>query len=396
MGGSIILKIQKHTSPLWVIFEIAFFRSLAAALLNAILPLYFRSFVDSDAAVGIIFVIGYASSCISNVYASRIIAHIKQRKSLLLALAVFTSVFLGFSIAKHSAIIFLLFAIYQFILALFVTDVSLYIKHYSDYKTIAENAGKLGSFANIGWFVGPFLGSLIADKYGFESVFILSAIIALIALFTFFFVRIGDEEVNVQHSRSFAGNLKYFFKDPNLRRTYINNAGLGFIFSIWDFLPLLMAKIGATVPIIGMTKSLMGVPQSIFEYPVGRLADKETGEKKLFIVGYIMAALFTLFLGFTTDLRVFITFFFIAATGTSLLEMTRDSYFFRQIKEKEVELISVYRTSDTLPYLVGQCLAILTLSLIPIEWWFIAGGSIAFIVFVSNAFRLKELKKHAS
>ena len=53
-------------------------------------------------------------------------------------------------------------------------------------------------------------------------------------------------------------NLKFFFKDPNLRKTYINNAGLGFIYSIWDMLPLLMLKLGAALPIIGMTKTLMG------------------------------------------------------------------------------------------------------------------------------------------
>lgn len=390
---SLLLRLHLHPSPLWVIFEINFFRNLAGAVLTAILPIYFRQFVNSDAEVGMIFFVGYLAAFFSNLYSAHIIEQLKKRKSLLLALMLFTILFAFFTVAQHKALVFFLFAMYQFILSLFILDISLYLKHYSNYREIAENEGKLGAFGNIGWLVGPLLGSLIADKFGFEAVFLFSAAVSLIALTTFFFIRLGHEEIRFPHRRPFASNVKLFFADANLRKTYLNNAGLGFIYSIWDFLPLLMLKIGATIPIIGMTKTLMGVPQSIFEFPIGQMADKETGERKIFIVGYALAAIATLLLGFTTNLPVFITIFFLAAIGTSFLEMTRDSYFFRQIKEKEIELVSVYRTSDTLPYLVGQGLAIAMLSFFPIEWWFVIGGIIATIIFLPNAYRLKELKR---
>lgn len=380
-----------RSKALWVIFEINFFRNLAGAVLTAILPIYFRQFVNSDAEVGMIFFVGYLAAFFSNLYSAHIIEHLKKRKSLILALILFTILFAFFTVAQHKTLVFFLFAIYQFILSLFILDISLYLKHYSNYREIAENEGKLGAFGNIGWLIGPLLGSLIADKFGFEAVFLFSAAVSLIALVTFFFIRLGHEEIRFPHRRPFASNVKLFFADANLRKTYLNNAGLGFIYSIWDFLPLLMLKIGATIPIIGMTKSLMGVPQSIFEFPIGQMADKETGERKIFIVGYGLAAIATLLLGLTTNLPLFITIFFLAAIGTSFLEMTRDSYFFRQTKEQEVELIAVYRTSDTLPYLVGQGLAIATLSFFPIEWWFVIGGIIATVIFLPNAYRLKEL-----
>jgi MFS family permease len=378
-----------------VIFEINFFRNLAAATLTVILPLFFRQFVNSDAAVGAIFFAGYLAAFFSNLYASRIIEHFKKRKSLILALAALTILFASFTLINHTAVVLVFFALYQFILSLFVLDISLYLKHYSNFKELAENEGKLGSFGNIGWLIGPLFGSLLADQFGFETVFFFSAAVSLIALITFFFIRLDQEEIHFPHTQSFAKNIHRFFRDPNLRKTYINNAGLGFIYSIWDFLPLLMLSFGATIPIIGMTKTLMGVPQSIFEFPIGRMADRETGERKIFIVGYFLAAVFTLLLGFTSNLHWFITFFFIAATGTSFLEMTRDAYFFRQMPEREVELTAVYRTSDTLPYLVGQGLAILTLSFLPLKWWFVIGGTIGLVIFVANAWKLKELKSPA-
>lgn len=393
MKHSLLLKLRFKVSPIWVIFEINFFRNLAAAVLTAILPLYFRQFTGSDAGVSMIYFVGYLSAFLSNFYSAHIIEHIKKRKSLLIALAFFTVIFAGYAMAKHTATVLIIFAVYQFLLSLFIMDVGLYIKHYSDYKTLAENEGKLGSFSNIGWLVGPLLGSLIADKFGFETVFFFSSAICFIALFTFFFIRLTGEDVKMHHSRPFASNIKKFFSDPNLRRTYINNTGVGFIITIWDLLPLLMVKLGATLTTIGMTKTLMGLPQTIFEYPLGKVADKETGERKLFMIGFALAAFFTMLLGFTKDLHWFIAFFFIAAIGSSFLEMTRDSYFFRQIPEKEIELISVYRTSDTLPYMVGQAAAIFVLSILSIEWWFIIGGGLG-LLYVVNAFRLKDLFKH--
>lgn len=393
MHKSILLKLHLRPSPLWTIFEVNFFRNLASAVLTAILPIYFKKFVGSDALVGVIFLIGYIAAMISSYYSSHIIEHFKKRKALVLALIAFTMLFALFAIANHTAIVLMIFALYQFILSLFILDISLYIKHYSNFRTIAENSGKAGAFGNIGWMVGPLLGALIADKFGFEAVFLLSSLISLIALAMFFFVRLANEETHFSHTRHFLENVKQFFKDANLRKTYINNSGLWFIYSIWDFLPLLMLTInGVTLPIIGMTKTLMGIPQAIFEFPIGRMADRETGERKIFIIGYALAAIFTIFLGFTTNLHAFITFFFIAAVGTSFLEMTRDSYFFRQMPEREVELISVYRTGDTLPYVIGQGLAILTLIFVPLKIWFIIGGIVG-IWFIINAYGLKDLRK---
>lgn len=389
---TLLLRLRLTPSPLWVIFEINFFRNLSVAMLTAVMPLYFREFAGSNAGVGVILFTGYCAAFISSLYSSHIIEHFKKRKALLLALLALSAIFAGFAFANSTAIILLLFALYQFILALFIFDICLYVKHYSNLKSIAENTGKLGSLGNLGWIVGPLLGSLIADRFGFESVFFLSSAISTVALLTFFFVRLDKEEIRFPHTKPFRQNIREFFQIPNLRKTYFNNAGLGFIYSIWDYLPLLMLQLGATLPIIGMTKTLMGIPQSVFEFPIGRMADKETGERRIFIAGYVLAAVFTLFLGFTTDLRWFIIFFFIAATGTSCLEMTRDSYFFRQMSERHIELVSVYRTSDNLPYLVGQGLAILVLSFLPVQGWFIIGGGIA-LIFAWNAIRLKEIKK---
>lgn len=392
MRKTLLLTLCPHRSPLWIIFEINFLRNFSVALLTSIFALYIRKFFPSDAAVAAVFFTGYCAAFVSNIYSAHLIEHLKKRKALLLGLGSFSLLFGLFAYAQRSTTVLLLFTIYQFAFALIIFDIGLYIKHYSNLKTIAENQGKLGSLGNIAWILGPLLGSLIAEKYNFEVVFLLSSFFSLIALCSFFFVRLDHEDIPFPHARSFHKNIALFFKDKNLRKTYINNAGLGFIYSIWDYLPLLMTGIGATLPVIGMTKTLMGVPQAIFEYPLGQMADKETGERKLFIIGYALAFGFTALLGLTANLHLFIAFFFFAATGTSFLEMTRDSYFYRQMSEREVELISVYRTSDTLPYLVGQGLAVIFLSLAPLSWWFVIGGS-AGIMFIINAWKLKNLKR---
>ena len=154
---------------MWIIFEINFLRHLASAMLSTVLALYFRQFVDSDAAVGAIFFAGYTAALLSNFYSARLIKHLHRRKTLLLALMGLSAAFALFAVIRHTALVFLMFAVYQFMLALFVMDVGLYIKHFSNYRQLAGNTGKLGSIGNLGFLVGPLLGGLLADKFGFEG-----------------------------------------------------------------------------------------------------------------------------------------------------------------------------------------------------------------------------------
>ena len=173
------------------------------AILTAVFPLYLRQITGSDAGVSMVFIIGYSAALISKFYSSRLIEHLKKRKTLIFALATFTILFAAFGFVSHAAIVLPLFAVYQFILALFIFDVGLYIKHYSNFKTIAENEGKLGSFSNIGWIIGPLLGSIIAVKFGFQAAFLTSSFVSLMALFIFFFVRLSHEEIHFAHDKSF-------------------------------------------------------------------------------------------------------------------------------------------------------------------------------------------------
>ncbi|MBP9717726.1 MFS transporter [Candidatus Gracilibacteria bacterium] len=391
MAKQLILKLRPASSPLVILFEVNFLRHLSSATISAVTALFFRQFVDSDAAVGAIFFVGYLVATFANYMNGYVIEILKRRKSLVLALALFTVSFAFFSITSHYVVLLFLFGCYQFGLSLFITDISLYIKHYSNFGTIATNSGKLGTFGNIGWLIGPFFGSLVAAKFGFAAVFMISSMFSSLALLIFFFHRLDDEHVVVHHESSVAKTLMSFFKVPNLRRTYLNKIGLGFMYSLWDLLPLLMTSIGASVPVIGMTRSMMGLPQSLFEYPLGTMADKETGERRLAIIGYIVMGLFTAMLGLTGDLRLFITFFFIASVGTTFVEMTSDSYLYRQIKEKDVGTVAIYRTADTLPYLVGQGLGMIMLCFISIQAWFVIGGIIT-TLFAFNAYRMREFK----
>lgn len=386
---SLILKLHIHPSALWVIFEINFFRNLATAVLSAVLAIYFRKFVNSDAAVAVIFFIGYLAAFFSNLYSGHIIEHLKKRKTLVLTFTFFTVAFGLFAYVKHTAAVLFLFALYQFILALFITDIGLYIKHYSNYRTLAENEGKLGSFGNIGWLIGPILGSMFAETYGFETVFLFASAVSLIALFTFFFIRIQDEEIHYPHEKPMLQNLKIFFLNPNFRKTYINNAGYGFIYSIWDYIPLLLLGIGAGLPLIGLTRTLMGVALTIFEYPVGKLS-KKFGERKFCIAGFALTAIGTLLLGVVSNIPLFVATFFIASVGLAFIEMTRDAYFYRQVTEKDIEIAGVYRTADGISFPIGQGMAIICLSLLPLNWWFIIGGGLG-LLFAVNALRLKEL-----
>lgn len=388
---SLLLKLRLPRGPLWSIFELNFLRQFAVAMLTSLVALHFRRFVDSDAMVSFIFFCGYLASAAASLFSSRIIERLKRGRTLLLVTMGISAVFSVYAFIAHTPLLLLAHAIYQFLMGLFITDISLYIKHYSNYRTLALNQGKLGSLGNLGWLIGPIIGAILAEKTSIETVFLVSSFITIIGLVVIFFSHLEETHERIQHPQPLAAGIKHFFKSPLRARSYAVGAGIGFIHSLWDLLPLLMAKLNASLAVIGLARSLMGLNQSLFEYPLGRLAARETGERRLLIVGYILAGAGTIALGLSTNLKLFITFFFIASLGTAAIERMRDSYFFRLVSERDVAAISVYRTCDSLPFVIGQGLAVALLSIVSVHGWFIIGGALT-LLFALQAYRLKELK----
>ncbi len=114
----------------------------------------------------------------------------------------------------------------------------------------------------------------------------------------------------------------------------------------------------------------------IFEYPIGLLADRHWGEKEMMAVGFVILALCSASLVYLTEapLATFMLVMFISRIGASLVEVTTESYFFKQVNGKDSNVISLFRLMRPLGNLLGALGGTLALVFFPLPFIFVLLG----------------------
>ena len=131
----------------------------------------------------------------------------------------------------------------------------------------------------------------------------------------------------------------------------------------------------------------------IFEYPIGIIADKYIGEKEMMALGFVVLALAcaSISLMATASVLTWMLLMFVSRFGASLVEVTTESYFFKQVKGHDSNLISLFRLTRPLGSLFGTILASASLLFLPFTYIFIV---LAFVMVVGafSTLRITDTK----
>ena len=105
----------------------------------------------------------------------------------------------------------------------------------------------------------------------------------------------------------------------------------------------------------------------VLEYPVGIIADKYIGEKEMMGFGFLIIAISMSWMAFVTEQSILIwsIIMFTTRVGAALVEVTTESYFFKQTKSSDAQIISFFRITRPLAYIFGALLASLSLLYLP-------------------------------
>jgi len=119
----------------------------------------------------------------------------------------------------------------------------------------------------------------------------------------------------------------------------------------------------------------------IFEYPIGVIADRYIGEKEMMALGFVVlaiasAAIYTMS---SAGVVAWMALMFFSRFGASLVEVTTESYFFKQVKGHDSNLISLFRLTRPLGSLAGTLIASISLFYMPFNLAFIV---LAFIMVI--------------
>jgi len=221
---------------------------------------------------------------------------------------------------------------------------------------------------NLGFLLGPFISTRILDSFGFHNVFLFSLFINIIIFISSIvsFRNISD---------TFSYDLKTFelIKKVSQRKDIIPAYYISFILEFFYALMIIYTSIylgdlGFSWKEIGFIFTIMLIPFVLIQYPAGILADKKIGEKKLIVFALLIMAFAVSFCMFESGSLIFwCLVLFLTRIGAALVEILRDSYFFKRIDGRDVDLINFFRTATPVAYIIASIVSSVVLLFFPVK-----------------------------
>lgn len=284
-------------------------------------------------------------------------------------------------------------AFYMIFVALIWTSLDVILESFSEDNVSGRVRGLHLTIFNAGFLLGPIISSQLMSHIGFSGIFLFSLIIDA---FVLVFSLIGFRNVNHIFKQRLGAIeiIKKVCKRKDVMRIYGVSFALEFFYALMIiYTPIYLLDLGMSWQQIGLIFTLMLLPFVLLQYPAGILADKKTGEKELIIFAIAFMALATLSIFFLNSTSVLIwgAVLFATRIGAALVEILRDSYFYKRIDGHDVDLINFFRTATPVGYIMAALLSSVMLFFLPLKFIFIL---VALILFLSlyQAIKLEDNK----
>jgi MFS family permease len=247
---------------------------------------------------------------------------------------------------------------------------------------------------NLGILVAPAIAGAIATMLDFRAVYAFSGFV-LFLMYIILYARFRHFHDPAYKMLRFSNALKTTLAHPELWRISVTNFLL-FLFYSWMvvYLPVyLTMTVGFSWQEIGVLFAIMLSPFVLFEWPLGRVADRRLGEKELLIMGFILAALATAAISLVTEpnFLLWAAILFFTRVGASAIEVMNETYFFKHVKSADASIVGLFRMSRPLGFAVGPALAAVFLAFFDMPALFLALGAIL-LVGVPIAWGLTDTK----
>lgn len=236
---------------------------------------------------------------------------------------------------------------------------------------------------NIGFLLGPFLSMRILEHYGFSELFFVVMIINML-IFIVSLVSLRKTGFEYKGDLTIRDLVKKIFVNRDLMNIYYVSFLLEFFYALMTiYMPLYLLDLGLGWDKIGIIFTIMLVPFVLVEYPAGIIADSKHGqEKKMILISICIIAFSTLSIFFIKGTEVWLWAMVLFATriGAALLEVLRDSYFYKKIDGRDVDIISFFRTARPVSYVVAAVISAIFVAISGISSVFVIISIVALLV----------------
>ncbi|MEK7190488.1 MAG: MFS transporter [Patescibacteria group bacterium] len=351
-----------------IIYLAGFLFSLPIALMSYVNSSFLSSFIG-EKLVGIIYTLGSIASILALLVVPTIFRKMGGYRFLLLLIGLDALSILFFVLAKDAWTIIIAFIFGFAFNAIIVFSLDELLKIFSKNSGTGGIRGTYLAITSLAWILSQFVLMFGQTKevFSFQSIYLMAFVIMILFFLLSFFTLKNTIDPKYDRIKSIK-YVKEFFKNKNLFRAYGLNFLLQF-FYCWMviYTPIyLSAHLGFDWKQIGLIFAVMLLPFFIFPFPLGKYSDK-IGERKMLMLGFLIASFFTLALFFIQKKEIWIWALALFATriGAATIEVMNDAYFFKHIKPENEEFVGVYRSAPPAAYVIGPLMASIIFVFVP-------------------------------
>lgn len=369
-----------------------FLVAISLSLVQTIWALYIDSFVHSESLVGFI---ASALTLISFIFYFLFIPLIeKNSKSKIYSysLILMTVAYILFALNTK----FYFFVVLAFFITLLqtfrITSFGIIVRDKSKDSCLSRNEGLVYTVLNCAWVIGPLIAGFMANKYGINLVFVLSAIFIFLGFLVFIFSNIKDVNINKKTHKDLMKNFKDFFKNKQRSLSYFISGGVNLWWGfIYLFMPLHIMRNGLNELWVGYFLFAIVTPLILTEYKFSKLTSKY-GYKKMFQIGYTFVAIISFLCFFIYNIYVVLALLVLASFGMAMLEPTTETYFFKTLKKKSEEnrFYGPYNTTMNFNNFIGRLSSAFILLFLPFNYLFLLYGLFMFIMILISS-KIKDV-----
>jgi MFS family permease len=372
---------KKHSHLVYVVYLLAFLFSLHVALPVYIDSSYFGLF-GSEVQISAIYTLQAVANIVGALTVYPLIrkyGNYRVTKWLIFGQLICAS---GLIISRDITLLGVSFIINGMLLNSSYIGLDIFVESISRMHSVGKIRGFFYTFSNLAWLLAPTFASSLVDGDEYWRVYIASSVILFPVLFMLRrnFKSFVDPEYPKSNTRTAIGK---FYEHRDFKFLSVANVILN-LFYTWMvvYVPIHLHKtIGLGWDDIGLILTAMLLPFVILDAPLGKLADSGYGEKKLMVAGFVVMALSVASLSFITTPNVLLwaMALFMTRVGAATAEIMIDTYFFKKIHTRDSDLLSVFRTTRYMAYLIGPFLFTLTARYFDMNGIFIVLGIICLL-----------------
>jgi Major Facilitator Superfamily len=373
-------RMLKHRYvPIYAASLLLMFHTFVVAYINSS---FLEQFIQTS-SIGLIYITTSALTTLIFLIISRVLHKAGNFKLTLWLLIINGLAVFSLAHAETLRVAVPLMALHLIIVPLIVFNLDVFMEEHigNDEGLTGTRRGLLLALMSAVGATSPFISSeLIALGDSFSYAYLASALslLPIIGILLFYFKDFQDPKYTDLKPLE---AIRDFWQKPDIRAVFIVHFVLQIFFmAMVVFTPLyLVNSVGLSWAQFGIIMLFGQAAYVIFEYPIGIIADKYIGEQEMMGLGLMIMAVSTAWISFVTEPNVlmWILIMFITRIGASFVEVTTEVHFFKRTNSTDAQIISFFRVTRPLAYLVGAIISSIALLYLPFNLLFVV---IAFLM----------------